>query len=287
MSSFRSVVLPEEKKPGAGRVPAPIQRVARPSVDSAFATDLFTRRQTNMMRRRIFGAPVALLAAVAFLAVAGSAFAEEPIVQKKSWLELFESTGLVGWLLLGTSVAGMALVIEHFVNLRLEKLAPERLSGELEALINEEKYDEAIDLADSEGGYLSGIIGSALRMRHAGYEEMIGGLEAAAAEESFKLTSKISYLSLLGNVAPLLGLLGTVTGMITSFQKIETLKAPTPGDLAHGVYESLVNTTMGLFIAILFLTAYFVFKNKVTKMTLTMNLRGVDMLKHLAGQHAH
>lgn len=230
----------------------------------------------------------ASVAAFLLIALASTAFAEDgAVVPKKSMLELFQTTGLVGWLLLFVSMGGTALVIEHFVNLRLEKLAPERVSGELEALINEEKYDEAVDLADSEGGYLSGLIGSALRMRHAGYDEMIGGLEAAAAEESFKLTSKISYLSLLGNVAPLLGLLGTVTGMITAFQKIETLKAPTPGDLAHGVYESLVNTTMGLFIAIIFLTMYFVFKNKVTKMTLSMNLRGVDMLKHLAGQTAH
>jgi len=90
----------------------------------------------------------------------------------------------------------------------------------------------------------------------------------AASEESFGLNTKISYLSLVGNVAPLLGLLGTVTGMITSFQKIESLKAPTPGDLAAGVYESLVNTTMGLFAAIIFLTAFFVFKNKVSKISL-------------------
>ena len=75
--------------------------------------------------------------------------------------------------------------------------------------------------------------------------------------------------------------------MITSFQRIETLKAPTPGDLAVGVYESLVNTTMGLFIALMFLTAYFVFKNNVSKMALSINLQAVEMLKHLAGkQHS-
>ena len=72
-------------------------------------------------------------------------------------------------------------------------------------------------------------------------------------------------------MAPLLGLLGTVTGMITSFQKIETLKAPTPGDLAHGVYESLVNTTIGLFIAVVFLTAYFFMKNKISDILLRVN----------------
>ena len=118
-------------------------------------------------------------------------------------------------------------------------------------------------------------------MRDAGYQEMISGLEAAAGEEAFKLNTKISYLSLIGNVA-LLGLLRTVTGMISSFQVIETLKAPTPGDLAKGVYESLVNTTLGLFIAILFLTIYFVFKNKVSKMSLSINLQAVDMMRHLA-----
>jgi biopolymer transport protein ExbB len=209
---------------------------------------------------------------------------EEGEGKKKSYLELFQTTGPVGWLMVACSVAGTTLVIEHLVNLRREKLAPEAVAGDLEALINEGLYDEAIELADEEGGYLSHLIGSALRMRGAGYNEMIAGLEAAAGEESFKLNTKISYLSLIGNVAPLLGLLGTVTGMISSFQVIETLKAPTPGDLAKGVYESLVNTTMGLFIAIVFLTIYFLFKNKVSKMTLSINLQAVDMLRHMAAK---
>ena len=200
----------------------------------------------------------------------------------KTWLELFETTGPVGYLMLGCSIAGTTLVIEHMVSLRRDKLAPAVLAGDLEALINEEEYDQAVELCDENPCYLANVVGSALRMRDAGYQEMIAGLEAAANEETFKLNTKISYLSLIGNVAPLLGLLGTVTGMISSFQVIETLKAPTPGDLAKGVYESLVNTTMGLFIAILFLTIYFLFKNKVSKMCLSINLQSVDMLRHLA-----
>ena len=202
--------------------------------------------------------------------------------KKKTWLELFLTTGPVGYLMLGCSVAGTTLVIEHMVSLRREKLAPVVLAGDLEALINEEEFDQAVELCDENPCYLGNVVGSALRMRDAGYQEMIAGLEAAANEETFKLNTKISYLSLIGNVAPLLGLLGTVTGMISSFQTIETLKAPTPGDLAKGVYESLVNTTMGLFIAILFLTIYFLFKNKVSKMCLSINLQSVDMLRHMA-----
>jgi len=228
-------------------------------------------------RKRLF-----LLAALCFVAMTGVALANDPIPgapPDKSLLELFQSTGPVGYMMVLTSMAGTAFVIEHLVNVRREKLAPTPLAQDLQALIEEEQYDEAIELCDQEGGYLSNLVGAALRLRHAGYHEMVNSLEAAATEEQFKLQTKISYLSLIGNIGPLLGLLGTVTGMITSFQKIEKLKAPTPKDLASGVYESLVNTTMGLFIGIVFLTAFFLYKNKVTKMCLSMNLQAVDLLK--------
>ena len=226
----------------------------------------------------------AILSALALVLLAGVALAQEEAVHaapKKSWLELFKATGLVGYLMVICSMTGTAFVIEHAVNIRREKLAPTPLAQDLEALINEEQYDEAIELCDQEGGYLSNLVGAALRLRHAGYQEMINSLEAAANEETFKMQTKISYLSLIGNIGPLLGLLGTVTGMITAFQKIERLKAPTPKDLASGVYESLVNTTMGLFIGITFLTCYFLYKNKVTKMCLSINLQAIDLLKHL------
>jgi biopolymer transport protein ExbB len=227
-----------------------------------------------------------VLALMSFVVLlSGTAFAaEEQAVHKKSMMELFEATGAVGYMMVACSIVGTTLVIEHIINLRRSKLAPDDLGEELQALIEEEAYDDAMELCEERPTYLTNLVGAALTMRHAGYEEMIGGLESAAAEETLKLNTHISYLSLIGNVAPLLGLLGTVTGMITSFQRIETLKAPTPGDLAVGVYESLVNTTMGLFIALVFLTAYFIFKNNVSKMALSINLQAVEMLKHLAGR---
>src|SRR5439155_4021320 len=171
---------------------------------------------------------VALLAALFVFVLAGAALAQDVHeAPNKSWFELIKTTGFVGVLMVATSMTGTALVIEHLVNIRREKLAPTPLAQDLQALIEEEQYDEAIELCDQEGGYLSNLVGSALRLRHAGYQEMIGSLEAAANEETFKLQTKISYLSLIGNIGPLLGLLGTVTGMITAFQRIEKLKAPT------------------------------------------------------------
>jgi biopolymer transport protein ExbB len=232
---------------------------------------------------------VVALAMIALAVVSQSAFAQEAAAgetHKKSMMELFHETGIVGYLMVMVSIAGTALTIEHFINIKREKIAPPEVTEELTALLEEGNYDEAQEVADNNGGYVGNLVGAALRSRAAGYEEMIGSLELAASEQTCKLQVKISYLSLLGNIAPLLGLLGTVTGMITSFQTIETLKAPTPKDLASGVYESLVNTTMGLFIAIVFLVLYFIFKNKVTKLCLSMNIEAVDVLKPVAAQHA-
>jgi biopolymer transport protein ExbB len=233
---------------------------------------------------------VVALALVVLAVASQAAFAQEGGGEggghKKSVMELFLSTGLVGYLMVGLSIAGTALTIEHFINIKREKISPPEVTEELTALLEEGNHDEAQEVAENSGGYVGTLVAHALRARGAGYEEMIAALELAAAEETFRLQSKISYLSLVGNIAPLLGLLGTVTGMISSFQVIEQLKAPTPKDLAGGVYESLVNTTMGLFVAIVFLVLYFIFKNKVTKLCLSMNVEAVDVLKPIASQHA-
>ena len=223
------------------------------------------------------------LVPILVLVCAPPLLAQEGEVHSKTLMELFEATGMVGWLMVVCSVVGTTLTIEHVINLRRDKLAPEDMAEELKALIDEEAYDDALALCEEQPNFLSNVVSAALQMRHASHEDMVGGLEAAAASETLKLNTKISYLSLIGNIAPLLGLLGTVTGMISSFQVIETLKAPTPRDLAVGVYESLVNTTMGLFLALVFLSVYFIFKNFVSKTSLSINLQAIDMIKHLAG----
>jgi biopolymer transport protein ExbB len=225
------------------------------------------------------------LATLAVVLLPAMALAQEAAKKQSAW-ELFQHTGIVGWMMVLCSVSGMALVIEHIVNIRREKLAPTPLIQDLEALISEGSYDEAIEMCEQEGGYVSTLVKAGLLMRNLGYEEVINSVGLAAEEEGFKLQAKISYLSLIGNIGPLLGLLGTVTGMITAFQRIEQMKAPTPKDLASGVYESLVNTTMGLFIGITFLTCFFIYKNMVTRMSLQMNLQAVELMRALADKEA-
>jgi biopolymer transport protein ExbB len=216
---------------------------------------------------------VVLMAFVAIaMVVADAAWAQEAAsgvtAHKKSWFELFRATGVVGILLLLLSIGGFALVIEHIVNLREDKIMPPDLIGQLDEALDQGDTEKAYEICQARDCPLSRVVKAGLEAGGTGEVAMEAAREASV-EEAFSLNTKISYLSLVGNIGPLMGLLGTVTGMITSFQEIERKKAPTPADLATGVYESLVNTTMGLFAAIIFLTAYFIFKNKVAKMLLS------------------
>jgi biopolymer transport protein ExbB len=223
-----------------------------------------------------------VLGAALFVFTAGVLFAAEEAseVVRKSWLDLFQATGIVGILLLGTSIVGTALLIQFLVNINPEKLGNAGLLAEVDSLLSEGQVDEALSIAQSDTTYAGKIMAGALSRSYGGTEEIKKGMEEATTTESFRLNAKISYLSLVGNIGPLLGLLGTVTGMISSFQVIESMKAPTPGDLAKGVYESLVNTTMGLFIAIIFLSAYFFMKNRLSEIMLNINSQISEILSH-------
>jgi len=228
---------------------------------------------------------VALLFVVAFMGV--EAFASGggggDAHQGKSLWELFKSTGAVGVLLVLLSIAGTAISIQYGIEMREDQLAPPHLVAEVEELIGQGEIEQAQQVAAADPSYFGKVMGSALHHAGTSVEDGIHQMEVIAMEETFKLNSKISYVSLVGNLGPLVGLLGTVTGMISSFQVIEKLKAPTPKDLAVGVYESLVNTTLGLFVSIVFLVVYFVFKNKVTKMTLAINNISLDLVRRTAG----
>ncbi|NUN49635.1 MAG: MotA/TolQ/ExbB proton channel family protein [Candidatus Brocadiae bacterium] len=221
---------------------------------------------------------VCIIGFVAILGMSGFAAEEEVEVHKKSWWDLFQTTGPVGIMLVAVSVAGTALSIQYAVNLRQEKLGPPHLISELETLLAEKNFEQTLSICDADRSYLARIVAGAVVRGEAGYEEMKKGMEESISEEAFRLNAKISYIALIGNIAPLLGLLGTVTGMVTSFQKIEQMKSPTPADLATGVYESLVNTTMGLFAAIVFLTIAFFMKNKISAMTLSLNTIAGELL---------
>jgi biopolymer transport protein ExbB len=106
-----------------------------------------------------------------------------------------------------------------------------------------------------------------------------------ADEETIKLQQKIGWLSLIGNIAPMLGLFGTVAGMIGAFNEITRLGANvTPKDLSSGISVALITTLFGLFVAMPALFFFYVFRNKVIKVTLEITAIAADLVERFRPQ---
>ncbi len=231
-------------------------------------------------------APVSLLAEEAGTpAPAATAPADAPAANVEStsggygWGDVITAMGPVGFIIVLLSVAGLALGIDFAVNIRREKLLPPHVISEVEQLFEQEQYEQAIELCEAEDCFFTRILGAGLSKLGAGYERMTVAIQEAAEEEMTALFHKIGWLALIGTIAPMLGLLGTVLGMITAFNSIVASGgAADPVKLAKGISMALVTTLEGLVVAIPVLTAYTFFKNRVSRIMLEMGVITGDLL---------
>jgi biopolymer transport protein ExbB len=231
-------------------------------------------------------ATIVLVAVVAVGWLASPALAQEDAAPEKSWFQAYVSAGgWCGWIIVFLSFVGLALIIEHAVNIKRDKIVPPQLVDEIEGMFENEEYQEALELCEAEPNFLTNVLAAGLPKINAGFETMKAAMAEVAEEEAIKLQQKISYLSLVGNIAPMLGLFGTVTGMIQAFQVIAKLgSAVTPAALADGISIALVTTFQGLLVAIPCMTAYFLFKNKVVKVILEINAIADELVERFRGK---
>jgi biopolymer transport protein ExbB len=232
---------------------------------------------------RVFWASVAVL--LVNLAVSAVAFAQDE--KPKSAGGDFSFFGVyilggggIGFLFLLPieilSIATLAHIIEHMVSINRDKLCPPELIVELETLLDEEQYEEAINLCEASKNYLTNIVGAAIAKVGDGFQAMSDAAASATDEQNLKLQHKLSWLALLGNIGPLMGLFGTVTGMVMAFTQIAmSTGTPSPQDLAKGIFTALVTTVWGLLVAIPATFFGFLFKVRVPR--LTFELSGLAM----------
>ena len=186
--------------------------------------------------------------------------------------KIFKDGGTIGWVIVSLSVVGLALIISDFVEMRKEKLAPPDLIEEIEALFEAGEYQEAIELCEAEPNYFTNVVAAGLPKMSASFDAMEKAIEETGEEEAIKLHTKLSWLSLIANVSPMLGLLGTVMGMIAAFNVIASTKGQAdPAQLSGGISSALITTMFGLIVAIP-ITASFVFlRNRVVKYSLEIS----------------
>jgi len=230
---------------------------------------------------------VALVMSLGMLAAPALAQGEGATTETQtSWVEAYITAGgPIGFVILFLSFVSLALIIEHIVNIKRDKIVPPQLIDEIEGMMDNEEYQEALELCEAEPNFLTNVLAAALPKINSGFETMKISMDDAGEEEAIKLQQKIGYLSLIGNIAPMMGLFGTVSGMISAFQTIaEKGASVTPADLAGGISQALVTTFLGLFVAIPTMIAYFFFRNKVVRITLEIHAIADDLVERFRGK---
>ncbi len=165
---------------------------------------------------------------------------------------LFQKGGLVMYPIMLASIIAVTIALERFAYYRKEKLRVEDFSGQIHELLQAGDREQAADLCRTAGAPGEVILTAMEEERFGSREEVVC---AAAKRKALELRQYLEYLSVIVTMAPLLGLLGTVTGMIQSFSVLNVADGE-PFAITGGVGEALIATATGLLVAILALCLY-------------------------------
>ncbi|MSR34010.1 MAG: MotA/TolQ/ExbB proton channel family protein [Phycisphaerales bacterium] len=191
------------------------------------------------------------------------------------------------WLLILLSVVNVSLISTLWTRNQRRRILPEQFAEEMERLLEGGEHLEVVELSAVEASDYSKILSAALRQAHAGHSSMLRAAEQTGEEVAVKRFRTLETLNVLGQVSPMIGLFGTVYGMIVAFQAIaHTGGTADPVTLASGIGTALVTTFWGLLIAIPALTAYAAIRNNVDAATLESVRRVETSISRFATPHA-
>lgn len=214
------------------------------------------------------------LVCVSLLLLSSGAFAQEAAgesaapAESHTILETIAGGGpliiLIWVAILATSVVMVMFIIQLFLTLRDEQLAPKALLDSLQATIRAGNYQEAWEICHANKAYVARVLKGALERIGRGKDAVENALIEHGLREAQVLRTKNSYLSVVGVVAPMIGLLGTVIGMMGAFAVLGSSGVSDPRALALRIGEVLMATASGLFIAIPAFIFYYYFRNRST-----------------------
>jgi biopolymer transport protein ExbB len=222
----------------------------------------------NQMNRRIRWTALWTLAALSVLGLRSFGQTESAASGTGIDLRYFDffvvKGGWIAYFIIFLSVVMVALVIEYCLSIRRATIVPLQAAERAKSLIESKQYAEAIAFTADEPSVLGRVLHEALMEAGSGFEAMQRALEESIDERSARLFRKIEALNIIGNVSPMIGLFGTVVGMILLFAEIHAADAfPTAQIVADRVAIALITTFWGLAVAIPALSMYAVFRNRI------------------------
>jgi biopolymer transport protein ExbB len=203
---------------------------------------------------------------------------EEDDMSVLGWM--FKALG-VGYMVifLSLSFTLVALFVMNMLTARQESVCPLTLVEDFEMHLDGKQYQEAYELAKNDESFLGQVLSAGLEKLQAGYSQAIEAMQEVGEEENMRLEHRLSYMALIGTISPMVGLFGTVHGMIASFQVIaNSTSQPKPAELAEGISTALFTTLIGLAIAIPAIACYNILKNKVAKLVLQVGITSEGLM---------
>ena len=193
-------------------------------------------------------------------------------------IEYIIVSGMIGWFLCALSIVTLALIIEAIVTIKREKLIPEDVLADLEEMLQNHEYEQAIELCEAEPTLLTQVVGAGLRKVSMGVDRMAEAMAEEADARATLLYQKIGYINLIAGVSPMIGLFGTVQGMIMSFEKIAVEESANAQMLAGGIMLALLTTFEALLVAVPALAAFQYLRGRVVKVLLVLSMVMGDIL---------
>lgn len=182
------------------------------------------------------------------------------------------------WTIAALSVTGLTLIIQGFIKNRASVFMPESSTARIRDMIAARQFKELVDFTETDPSFVSKVLNPALK-RAPHFPAMKEAMETAVGEQSAEQFRRIEYLNIIGNLGPLLGLMGTVVGMVYSFQEVSASGGQADvGKLSFGIAVALCHTFLGLFLAIPCLAAFGVLRTMVDRLTIRGALVAEELL---------
>ncbi|HKB87844.1 MAG TPA: MotA/TolQ/ExbB proton channel family protein [Ignavibacteriaceae bacterium] len=192
---------------------------------------------------------------------------------------IFLKGGIVMWFILACSIIGLTVIIDRYIVIRRAKINVPAFMVRIRGMLKKKDITGAISYCMEEKSPVANIIRKGLTKYKLGHERVKEAIENAGRQEISKLEKGLAVLASISGIAPLLGFLGTVTGMITAFMTIEDLAgSANPSDLAGGIWEALLTTAFGLMVGIPALAFYNYFLSAVKKLVGDMETVANDVV---------
>lgn len=177
----------------------------------------------------------------------------------------------------------VAVVVDHFLKLRLAVVIPTQTLQGVDGLLNEKKYKEAYEaLRGDKSLFARAVTAGVERLSH-GIDRGMDAMLGVAEDGKMDMEHRASIIATIGQISPMIGLLGTVLGMVLAFQEIARGGQPKPAELANSIGLALVTTLEGLILAIPAIYFFGLFRNRISRLIFEVETLGETYLWRFAG----